>query len=63
MDKKLREFVLAYLDLIFGVLKKSRNVKEDIYNLPVPKSDNIRKTISQEQKKDKNQIEQKIQDI
>ena len=42
---------------------KSGNVKENIYNLPAPESENIRKIITQEQKKNKNQIEQKIQDL
>ncbi|MCK4735185.1 MAG: N-6 DNA methylase, partial [Methanophagales archaeon] len=59
-DKKIRDFVAVYLNSIAEKLSKSKDAKGLIYNIEVPKSDDILNEIV---RKDKTKIEEEIRKL
>jgi len=59
-DKKIRDFVAVYLNSVVEKFRKSKDVKGLIYNVGVPKSDDVLNEIV---RKDKTKIEEEIRKL
>jgi len=59
-DKKIRDFVDVYLNSNTKILLKSKDVKNQILNIAVPKSDKILKEVIEKGSADQSQIKEKI---
>jgi type I restriction-modification system DNA methylase subunit len=62
-DKKIRDFVEAYLNSNNEKLAKSKDVKNMILNIPVPKSDEVLKELIKKGGADQSQIKEKIKKL
>ena len=62
-DKKTRDFVLVILSLVSEQLKKTKNVREEIYNIAIPKSNIIRKKIIDKAGINEKQLNQRVMQL
>jgi len=62
-DKKIREFIVVYLNYNKEKLIKAKDVKSLILNIPVPKSDEVLEDVIEKGRIDQSQIKKKIQKL
>jgi DNA-directed RNA polymerase subunit L len=62
-NKKVRDFVSVYLNSMEEKLKKSKDVKNLIYKIEIPKSDSVLKEITKKGSLDKTNVKEKIEKL
>ncbi|UZE91803.1 MAG: N-6 DNA methylase [Methanosarcinales archaeon] len=62
-DKKIRDFVAIYLNSVEEKLRKAKDVKSIIYNIEIPKSEEILKEIIKKGSFDRADVKNKIKEL